>query len=147
MGMKLYDWISGHLSLGSSVFVSGKKVLEKLPGVISKNLVGGVLYHDGQFDDARLAVNLAQTIFDNDGYAINYMKAIDLIKEEEKVCGLIVLDAENNERYTIKSKTVINATGVFVDDILQMDKPGTKKNIAVSQGVHLVLDKKFFPGD
>ena len=84
MGLKLYDWISGYLSLGSSVFISRKKVLEKLPGIISKNLVGGVLYHDGQFDDARLAINLAQTIFDNDGYAINYTKVIDLIKEEEK---------------------------------------------------------------
>jgi glycerol-3-phosphate dehydrogenase len=147
MGLKLYDWISGHLSLGSSVFISRKKVLEKLPGIISKNLVGGVLYHDGQFDDARLAINLAQTIFDNDGYAINYTKVIDLIKEEEKVCGVITLDTETNERHTIKSKAVVNATGVFVDDILQIDKPGAKKNIAVSQGIHLVFDKKFFPGN
>jgi glycerol-3-phosphate dehydrogenase len=147
LGLKLYDWISGHLSLGTSVFISRKKVLEKLPGIISKNLVGGVLYHDGQFDDARLAINLAQTIFDKGGYAVNYMKVIDLIKEEEKVGGVIVLDTESNEQYTIKSKAVINATGIFVDDILQMDKPDTKKNIAVSQGIHLVLDKKFFPGD
>src|SRR5665647_2182115 len=116
LGLKLYDWISGHLSLGSSVFISRKKVLEKLPGIISKNLVGGVLYHDGQFDDARLAINLAQTIFDNGGYAINYMKVIDLLKEAEKVCGVIVSDTESNEQYSIKSKAVINATGVFVDD-------------------------------
>jgi glycerol-3-phosphate dehydrogenase len=147
MGLKLYDWISGHLSLGPSVFISRKKVLEKLPGIISKNLAGGVLYHDGQFDDARLAINLAQTIFDNDGYAINYIKVIDLNKEGEKVSGIIVLDTENNEQYAIKSKAVINATGVFVDDILQMDRPDAKKNIAVSQGIHLVIDKKFFPGD
>lgn len=147
IGLKLYDWISGRLSLGPSVFISRKKVLEKLPGIISKNLYGGVLYHDGQFDDARLAINLAQTIFDNGGYAINYMEVIDLIKEEEKVCGVKVFDVENNEHHTIKSKSVINATGVFVDNILQMDKPGAEKNIAASQGIHLVLDKKFFPGD
>lgn len=147
MGLKLYDWISGRLSLGSSLFISRKDVLQKLPGIISKNLFGGVLYHDGQFDDARLAINLAQTIFDYGGYAINYMKVIDLIKEAGKVCGVKVLNTESNEQYLIKSKVVINATGVFVDDILQMDKPGAKKNIAVSQGIHLVLDKKFFPGD
>ena len=147
MGLKLYDWISGRLSLGSSVFISRKEVLKKLPGVISKNLFGGVLYHDGQFDDARLAINLAQTIFDNGGYAINYVKVIDLIKDKGKVCGVIVLDIESNEQYAIKAKVVINATGVFVDDILQMDAPGIKKNIAASQGIHLVLDKKFFPGD
>ncbi len=147
MGLKLYDWISGRLSLGSSVFISRKEVLKKLPGVISKNLFGGVLYHDGQFDDARLAINLARTIFDNGGYAINYVKVIDLIKDKGKVCGVIVLDIESNEQYAIKAKVVINATGVFVDDILQMDAPGIKKNIAASQGIHLVLDKKFFPGD
>lgn len=146
LGLKLYDLISGHLSLGPSVFIPRKKVLEKLPGIISKNLVGGVLYHDGQFDDARLAINLAQTIFDNGGYAANYIKVISLIKEQEKICGVIVFDAESNEHFHIKSKVVINATGVFVDEILQMDKPGARKNIAASQGIHLVLDKKFFPG-
>jgi glycerol-3-phosphate dehydrogenase len=147
MGLKLYDWISGHLSLGSSLFIPRKAVLEKLPGVVTKNLVGGVLYHDGQFDDARLAINLAQTIFDSGGYAINYMKVDDLIKGSGKIFGVRVLDIETKDQYTIKSKAVINATGVFVDDILQMDKPGAKKNIAVSQGTHLVLDKKFFPGE
>jgi len=147
MGLKLYDWISGHLSLGPSVFIPRKKVMEKLPGIISKNLAGGVLYHDGQFDDARLAINLAQTVFDNGGYAINYMKVIGLIKEQEKICGVIVFDAESNEHFPVKSKVVINATGVFADEILQMDKPGSRKNIAASQGIHLVLDKKFFPGE
>src|SRR6185312_13219175 len=147
MGLKLYDWISGHLSLGPSLFIPRKEVLEKLPGIISKNLAGGVLYHDGQFDDARLAINLAQTVFDNGGYAANYIKVIGLIKEEEKVCGVIVFDTESNEHFPIKSKVVINATGVFVDEILQMDKPDARKNIAASQGIHLVLDKKFFPGE
>lgn len=147
IGLKIYDWISGRLSLGPSVFISGKKVLEQLPRIIFKNLFGGILYHDGQFDDARLAVNLAQTIFDNGGYGINYMKVIDLLKEDEKIFGVIAVDVETNNHFTIKSKAVINATGVFADDILQMDKPGATKNIAVSQGVHLVLDKRFFPGN
>ena len=147
IGLKLYDWISGRLSLGSSVFISRKKVLEKLPGIISKNLFGGVLYHDGQFDDARLAINLAQTIFDNGAYAINYMKVVDLIKENKKIVGIKVIDEEDKNYYEIKSKVVINATGVFADDILQMDKTGNKKTIAASQGIHLVIDKKFFPGE
>jgi glycerol-3-phosphate dehydrogenase len=147
MGLKLYDWISGRLSLGSSVFISRKKVLEKLPGIISKNLFGGILYHDGQFDDARLAINLAQTIFDNGGYAVNYMKVDSLLKYDGKLCGVMATDAETGEHFTIKSAIVVNATGVFVDDILKMDNPGAKKNIEVSQGIHLVLPKKFFPGE
>ncbi len=146
-GLKLYDWIAGRLSLGSSVFISRKKVVEKLPNIISKNLTGGILYHDGQFDDARLTINLVQTIFDNGGFAINYMKVIGLLKEEGKVCGAKVSDEETGEHFTIKAKVVINATGVFADDILKMDSPEAKKNIAVSQGIHLVLDKKFMPGN
>ena len=88
------------------MFIPRKEVLEKLPGVVTKNLVGGVLYHDGQFDDARLAINLAQTIFDSGGYAVNYMKVIDLIKGSEKICGVSVLDIETKDQYTIKSKAV-----------------------------------------
>src|SRR6185295_3907089 len=116
MGLKLYDWISGRLSLGSSVFISRKKVLEKLPGIVPKNLFGGILYHDGQFDDARLAINLAQTIFDNGGYAINYMKVDSLLKNDGKLYGVVVSDAETSEQFALKSKAVINATGVFADD-------------------------------
>jgi len=100
MGLKLYDWISGRLSLGSSVFISRKSVLEKLPGIISKNLFGGVLYHDGQFDDARLAINLAQTVFDNGGYAINYVKVTELIKEEGRMGGVKAFDTESNEEFS-----------------------------------------------
>jgi glycerol-3-phosphate dehydrogenase len=146
LGLKLYDWIAGRLSLGSSVFISRKKVLEKLPGIVSKKLFGGVLYHDGQFDDARLAINLAQSICDAGGFAINYMRVIGLIKENGKIEGVTATDMETNARYIIKAKAVINATGVFVDSIIKLDEPQMKKNIAVSQGVHLVIDKSFLPG-
>lgn len=146
VGLKLYDWISGRLSLGPSAFIPRQMVIEKLPGLIPENLVGGVMYHDGQFDDARLAINLAQTIFDSGGYAINYMKVIDLLKEGDNISGITVTDKETDTDYLLQSKVVVNATGVFVDEILQMDLPGTKKNIAASQGIHLVLDQNFFPG-
>lgn len=146
IGLKIYDWIAGRLSLGSSVFISKKETLKKIPAIQSKNLKGGVLYHDGQFDDSRLAINLVQSIWENGGYAINYMQVINLLKDENgKISGAAVMDMETKKRYELKAKAVVNATGVFVDDILQMDKPGSAKTICVSQGVHLVLDKKFYP--
>ncbi len=80
IGLKLYDWIAGSWSLGSSNFISANKVIGKIPAINKKNLIGGVLYHDGQFDDARLAINLAQTIFDKGGFAINYMKVTAFTK-------------------------------------------------------------------
>jgi glycerol-3-phosphate dehydrogenase len=80
IGLKLYDWISGKLTLGSSVFISKKKTLDALPGVNTKGLLGGVLYHDGQFDDSRLAINLVQSIIEAGGCAINYTKVCGLLK-------------------------------------------------------------------
>jgi glycerol-3-phosphate dehydrogenase len=148
IGLKLYDWISGKLSLGASVFISRKQTLQQLPGIKPEGLVGGVLYHDGQFDDSRLAVNLVQSIFDNGGYAVNYMKVNGLLKDDQQqIAGVIARDVESGEEYRIKAKAVVNATGVFVDDILHMDNPAAAKSITASQGVHLVFDREFFPSD
>ncbi len=148
MGLKLYDWISGKLTLGSSVFISRKKTMQSMPGINAHSLLGGVLYHDGQFDDSRLAINLVQSIIENGGCAINYMKVTGLVKNQDQIInGATIEDAESGKKYKIKTKSVVNATGVFVDAILQMDNPSGKKTICVSQGVHLVLDKKFYPSD
>ncbi len=146
VGLKLYDWIAGKLSLGSSQFISRKKTLGALPGVATSGLLGGVMYHDGQFDDSRLAINLVQTIIQHGGSAVNYTRVTGLIKNQhQKIAGAIVQDVESQNSFTIKAKAVINATGVFVDDILRMDNPSVKKSICVSQGIHLVIDKKFYP--
>lgn len=148
VGLKLYDWISGKLSLGSSVFVSRKKTLEKMPGIKTKGLLGGVLYHDGQFDDTRLAINLVQTIWEKGGFALNYMKVAGLLKDgQQQLNGVKAIDVETGAGFTFNAKAIVNATGVFVDAILQMDQPGSAKSICVSQGVHLVVDKEFYPSD
>lgn len=148
IGLKLYDWIAGKLGLGPSVFISRKKVLENSPGIKAEGLRGGVMYHDGQFDDARLAINLVQSIWENGGYALNYVKITGLLKDAgNRISGATAVDAESGVAYRFHAKAVINATGVFVDDILQMDKPGKAKSICVSQGVHLVLDRKFYPSE
>lgn len=148
IGLKLYDWIAGKLGLGDSVFLSKKKTLKRIPGILSKNLKGGVLYHDGQFDDSRLAINLAQSIIDNGGDAINYIKVINLLKDQKgSVNGVLAADQETGLALSLNAKAVVNATGVFVDDILMMDKPGSEKTICASQGVHIVLEKDFYPSD
>jgi glycerol-3-phosphate dehydrogenase len=145
IGLKLYDRIAGRLRLGASVFISAEETLKKIPGINPINLKGGVLYHDGQFDDSRLAINLAQTILETSGDAINYVKVTGLLKNENGYLnGVQVKDAETGTTYSFKGRVLVNATGVFVDDILQMDKPGSAKTICVSQGVHIVLDKTFY---
>jgi glycerol-3-phosphate dehydrogenase len=143
-GLAFYDWLSGRLSFGKSKIISKKEVSKRLPTLKKKSLRCGVLYHDGTFDDARLALNLAQTSVENGGVALNYCKVVSLIKaEHNQVTGAKVLDKETGIVYQIKAKTVVNATGVFVDDIIKMDNAGSKSLIRPSQGIHLVLDSSF----
>jgi glycerol-3-phosphate dehydrogenase len=146
VGLKIYDRIAGKLGLGRTKFVSRDETLRQMPGIRAEGLKGGIRYHDGQFDDSRLAINLAQTINDRGGLAINYMQVIDLAKNAAgKLSGATIVDRETNKPIEIKSKAVVNATGVFVDNILKMDNPRAGNSICVSQGVHLVVDQSFYP--
>jgi len=144
IGMKVYDMMAGKLGLGPSEKISKEETLKAIPNLSEKQLNGGVIYYDGQFDDARLAINLAQTAVENGGIVLNYMKVDGLIKDGQNlVCGVTVRDMETGDVHTLKSRVVINATGVFVDDILHMDDPASPKTVRPSQGVHIVLDKSF----
>lgn len=148
IGLTFYDWLSGKLSIGRSKLIYKKEVIERLPTINQSSLKCGVLYHDGTFDDARLAVNLAQTCVENNGVALNYCKVVSLLKNSEnKICGANVSDKETGYVYEIKAKVVINATGVFADEILQLDNPNAKSIIRPSQGIHLVLDNSFLQSD
>ncbi len=146
IGLKMYDWLSGRFSFGKSRFLNRKEVMEQLPGINGNNLAGGVEYFDGQFDDARLAVNLAQTAAEKGGVLLNYMKVTGLLKSGAKVSGVTAQDLETKKEYRLEGKVVINATGVFVDDILQMDAPESRPLVRPSQGVHVVLNKSFLNG-
>lgn len=148
IGLKLYDWISGSFSMGASYFLPAKKAAGQLPGVIVKNLKGAILYHDGQFDDSRLAINLFQSIWDHQGFAFNYMKVQSLIKDVNGIItGLHATDVETGKEFSFLTKAVVNATGVFADQILLMDNPQQQKTIRASQGIHLVLPRSFYPSD
>jgi glycerol-3-phosphate dehydrogenase len=147
IGLKIYDWMAGKYSFGKSEFFSKKRVAENIPGIKTDGLYGGVMYYDGQFDDARLAINITQTARENGAELLNYFKIVGLIKDADgKVSGVSAIDQLTNNEYIIRSKTVINATGVFVDDILKMDAPEKKLMVRPSQGVHIVLHPSFLGG-
>jgi glycerol-3-phosphate dehydrogenase len=147
IGMKVYDQLAGKLGLSPSRHLSRKETIELIPTVEQNKLVGGVVYHDGQFDDSRLAVNLAQTAEELGAAMLNYCRCIDLVKENDVVSGVQIHDIENDTKFTVRAKAVINATGVFVDELRKMDDSKAKSIIAVSQGIHIVLPKSFLPGN
>ncbi|WP_300457232.1 glycerol-3-phosphate dehydrogenase/oxidase [Desulfobacula sp.] len=148
IGMKVYDMMAGRLGLGPSEKISREETLEAIPNLDEKHLNGGVIYYDGQFDDSRLAVNLAQTAVENEAIVLNYMRVTGLLKDSSNlVCGVEAVDTESGEPVTVRSRVVINATGVFVDTILSMDDAGAEALVRPSQGIHFVLDKSFLQGD
>ena len=147
VGMKVYDMLAGKLGLGPSKHLSLKKTINLLPTIEQKGLRGGVIYYDGQFDDSRLAINLVQTAADHGASLINYAKVTGLHKSNEMVDGVQVRDELSGEEFKLNGRVVINATGVYTDQVLRMDNPDAKPIIAPSQGVHLVIDKEFSPGD
>lgn len=146
IGLKMYDWMAGRLGLGPSQFLSREEALELTPTLDPDGLRGAIVYHDGQFDDARLAINLAQTAAQHHAVLLNYFPVTGLVKIKKKVRGVRVKDILNNREYEIHSKAVVNATGVFTDTILNMDNAAHEYMVTPSQGIHLVVDNDFLPG-
>ncbi len=147
IGLKIYDWMAGSLGLGPSQLLSKEETLALIPTLDAEGLTGGVIYHDGQFDDARLAISIAQTAAQHGAALLNYFPVSGLLKMNNKVCGVWVKDFFTGKEYEVRSKIVINATGVFTDAIMKMDDAQHENIISPSQGIHLVVDKEFLPGD
>lgn len=147
VGLKIYDWMAWRYRFPKTSWLRDEAVTKLIPNLKRSHRKGGVLYYDGQFDDSRLAVNLAQTCAAHGGMLINYMKVESLTKDANgKICGVRAKDLETGNDYVLNARAVINATGVFVDNILQMNAPSGKPMVRPSQGVHIVLDHSFLHG-
>ena len=148
IGMKVYDMLAGRYGFGRSKNLSKQEVLQRIPTLSENGLRGGVLYYDGQFDDARLLIDLAATAADQGATIANYCRVTGLSKNKEGfIDGATIHDLESGETISVPARCVINATGAFSDAVRQMDDPEAGDMIAPSQGVHVVLDRSFLPGD
>jgi len=147
IGLKVYDALAGKLNLAKSSMLSRDETIRRIPTIETENLLGGVEYFDGQFDDARLAVTLAQTAADHGACVLNYCEVTGVIKEAGIICGVHVRDTRTGEPFDARGKVVINATGIFADEVRLMDEPGAPRAVQPSQGVHLVFPRYFLPGD
>lgn len=151
IGLKMYDALAGKAGLGPTEFLSREATLRHLPTVQAQGLRGGVKYWDGQFDDARLALALARTAEAHGALLVNYCEVTALIHEADKLVGLRCVDSETGRDYTVNARCVINAAGVWVDRLRQMDGAATRRSVrkmvAPSQGVHIVVDREFLPSD
>jgi glycerol-3-phosphate dehydrogenase len=145
-GLKVYERLSGKLSLGPSRRLSLDDMRRAIPTLETRGLYGGASYLDGAFDDTRLLVNLMQSAIEQGAVCVNYMPVRELVKEAGRVRGVVAEDLETGKQLRVPARVVVNATGPFSDQILQLDRPGASPVIAASQGIHLVFDREFLPG-
>ncbi len=147
VGMKVYDVLAGRYRFGKSRTLSVEETIARLPNIERDGLRGGVLYHDGQFDDARLLVNLAQTAFEQGAVVLNYARVTALVKDGAGfVQGVRLHETEGGAELEARARVVVNATGPFTDAVRTMDDPGVRPMIAPSQGVHVTLAREFLAG-
>ncbi len=144
-GLKLYDILAGKMGIGGSRIVSRKEALKRFPMLRSEGLKAGVLYYDGQFNDARMAVTLMTTAGRQGAVTANHVEALSLVKEDGRITGAQVRDKISGEEFTVRARGVVNATGPFADSLRRMDEPDVEPILKASSGIHIVLDKRFAP--
>lgn len=146
-GLKLYDLLAGRKGIGPSRLIGRAEALKRFPMLRAEGLKGGVLYHDGQFNDARTALALIATAQQEGALTLNHAEALSLVKQGGRIVGAVVRDRIGGAEFTLRAKGVINAAGPFVDSIRRMDEPEAAPLLEVSSGIHIVLDGRFAPPD
>ncbi|WP_139800636.1 glycerol-3-phosphate dehydrogenase/oxidase [Geothermobacter hydrogeniphilus] len=146
-GLKLYDLLAGKRGLGRSRLLSRREALRRFPLLRAEGLKAGVLYYDGQFNDARMALTLAMTAREQGALVVNDVAAVELLKEGRRLVGATLEEQQTGERFTLRARGIINATGPFVDSIRRFDAPNAEPILEASSGIHIVLDERFAPPD
>ncbi len=148
VGLRLYNLLAGKYGFGRSRNLSKEQTLEYLPTIKREGLRGGVIYYDGQFDDARFLISLVHTAIEQGATLLNYAPVVSVSKSAEGIVdGVVVRDLESAEELHVPARVVINAGGAFVDMLRRLVEPDSTPLVAPSQGIHLVFDRSFLPGD
>ena len=144
-GLKLYDALAGKAKLQPSRFVDAQEALNRFPMLKPEGLRGGVLYYDGQFDDARMNVSIALTAASTGATVANHVEVTALCKENGTLSGAALRDTLTGESWDVRARVTVNATGPFADAVRRMDDPDAPAMLSASSGAHIVLDGRFSP--
>jgi glycerol-3-phosphate dehydrogenase len=146
-GLQLYDWLARGGGVPRSRALSREDALRLAPGLRPDGLRGGVVYHDVQFDDARFALELARTAVSCGAVVLNYARVEQLLMAGGRVHGAVVGDADRGDTIEVRARVVINAAGVFSDEVRRLSRPRAAPMLRLSRGAHIVLDRDFLPGE
>jgi glycerol-3-phosphate dehydrogenase len=146
-GLTAYDLLAGASNFGRSRYLSARDTLKRLPALRAQGLRGSVRYHDGQFDDARLAISLARTAIDLGAVVVNYARATGFERNGARLSGVRVRDEETGGEISVRARVVVNATGIFSDELRRLEDPAARPLLKLSRGSHIVVPREVFPGD
>ena len=148
LGLKIYNALAGKYGFGSSEILSRDETLARLPTIRTEGLRGGVVYYDGQFDDARLLINLVETAADQGATLLNYVRVVGITKSADGfVDGVVAADQETGQQWTISGRVIVNASGPFSDSVRRLAEADAPAMIAPSQGIHLVFHHSFLSSE
>ncbi|MFT4031353.1 MAG: FAD-dependent oxidoreductase [Siphonobacter sp.] len=148
IGLTLYDWLAGSRNIKPSRWLSHRQVLETIPQLQHDKFHSGVLYYDGQLDDARFCLALVKSAAQEGATVLNHTEALRFGKSKsDKLKSLTIKDTLSGQEHTIQAKVFVNATGPFADHVRQMANPKLRPRLQVSRGSHIVLAKKHLPGN
>ena len=143
-GLKVYELLAGRSNFGSSRYLSRERTLRRMPGLRMRDLRGSTVYHDGQFDDARLAIALARTAVDRGAAIVNYVRAERFLYEGGRACGVAARDEETGGQFQVRARAIVNATGIFADALRRIDDPQSQPLLSLSRGAHVVFPRSVF---
>lgn len=152
LALQIYDYLAGVKKSEKRQMLSLEETIEKEPLLAKPDLIGGALYYEYKTNDARLVIEVLKRANEYGVTAINYLKAEDFIYREEtidsegkkKITGVLAKDEVNGVHLVIDADVVVNAAGVWTDQLRDKDGSLFGKRLHHTKGVHIVVSKKNF---
>jgi glycerol-3-phosphate dehydrogenase len=144
-GLALYDAMAmfGKYEMGvpRHRHLTRRQVARIAPDFKADRIAGAIRYYDCQVDDARLVVTVARTAARNGAHVATRVKVIGFLREGERVVGVRAVDLETGREFEVRARVVVNAAGVWSDEIQEMVGGRGALNVQASKGIHLVVPR------
>lgn len=146
-GLAMYDQMGGARSVPRQKHLTRGGALKLFPSLKADSLVGAVRYYDAQADDARHTMTVARTAAHYGAVVRSSSEVVEIVREADRVVGAVVRDVETDERITVRAKVVVNATGVWTDDVQRMSGGRGRFRVRASKGVHILVPRDRIAGE
>ena len=140
-GLFLYDSMGGRRSVPGQKHLTKAGALRMVPALKRDALIGGIRYFDAQADDARHTMMVGRTAAHYGAVVRTSTQVIEFLREADRVSGVRVRDVEDGRETDVRAHAVINATGVWTDELQRLAGSRGRFRVRASKGVHIVVPR------